>query len=250
MKYLTAVFLALLCLFSASHASAWDEAEAIAFWETQQTSYFGADHFKKLDDRKYFVKFKSFPYEGTLELLGMEAIKSEYSAYLPELSDTHEVVYTVRLSDISEEDQKQFSAPIGRWRSLTNHMYHNGKTGEWVTPDQLQAEIYQHWTDSSAQKGSSSLATKLVNSNWFFVVLLCVALILWVLSPLLRRLFSRKVDFGNGKIEVNEAALELQHKGIKIAEEQANRHEEIFALQQETNELMKELIAVLKQSKS
>lgn len=231
MKYFRLLILALFCLCSVSHVCAWDQAEAVAFWEAQQKNYFGADHFKKLSDGSYDVKFSAFPYEGKLRVVGLD-VYPEFSTF-PEAKASHEAIYiTTDLSDLSDVDREKYSDAIKRWDGYFNTLYVDLKSSKWQNSTQYEWSRREDWQDEmhdfSGQK-SGALSAKESQDHWM-TVFIAVLFVLLVIYLMIRGMM-------------------LTKKSFKHSQTILDRQKENAELQRQTNETMRALIDALKQNK-
>lgn len=245
MKCFRILLLALFCLCSVSHVSAWDEAEAIAFWETQQKNYFGADHFKKLDDRKYFVKFKSFPYEGIINIVSIEAYLQppDYATKKPRFEA---VYFNLNIPELTLDQKKQYDASIHRWNEYFNSFYFDQNNKKWLDYIGYQQAYFSRWSEDEPSLTNTGKKCKVycwLKKNWAVIVFLgsFVFLIL--------RLTNKKVVVGGKKVSAHQHYTEVNKKHLENTEVILKQQKEAAELQRQTNETMRALIDALKQNK-
>lgn len=192
----------------------------IQAWEKQQKTDPKTIVFEKLKDRHYKFKTSYFPYEGELSIknlvygdLGGDA-DSEYSLGAVQ----------VELSGFDKNLVKQYGYIYSMWES-TNTLYFDKKNSKWLSNKEYAISISKR---AASRQKHSWWASNL--SNFALIIILACGLL---------------VTYKKNKSYMN-TALKKQEEGNEKYDIAVQQSEKALQLSEETNQLLKEILVVLK----
>ncbi|NVN97594.1 hypothetical protein HXX01_05235 [Candidatus Nomurabacteria bacterium] len=192
----------------------------IQAWEKQQKADPKTIVFEKLKDRQYKFRTSYFPYEGELSIknlvygdLGGDA-DSDYSLGAVQ----------VELSGFDKNLVKQYGYSYSLWDN-TNTLYFDKKNSKWLSTKEYASSITKR--AASRQKQSWWVS----NLSNFALITICVIALIIVIRK--------------NKTYMN-TALTKQEEGLAKYDKAVKQTEKALQLSEETNNLLKEILVVLK----
>jgi len=217
------ILLLLLLAFSMQTLANEQKATLLEAWENLQKNSSDIEQFKKISDKKYWIKFATLPYEGELVVL---AYNVEDVDFAPEGSPYTKTGYVeVDLVDASAERIAKYARTYSKW-GQNNTFFLNDVTGKW---DTLQTWQKQLEMDLEENTPSSWLLNILEYWDYLFA-----ALIIY---------FFFTMVFGNKHMK---ESITLQKKAMDDFDQTKRYMEESRMLHGKTNQLLAEILQELK----
>lgn len=213
---LTALVMLLICPVYAQPTG----ESLIQAWEKIQKSDPKVLNLEKLGDNHYKFKTDHFPFDGELQIKGviMDDVGTKH--------DTEYIFGTIQteLIGLPANFLQQYSYDYSTW-SRNNTLYYDKKDGSWISSKQFQDAM-------------TNRTAKLNKSNCGILDFSIIALVV-VGIVIVFRIFQRNKKYMN-------TALQKQEEGLAKYDIAVQQSEKALQLSEETNNLLKEILDVLK----
>ncbi len=224
----------LLALFSMFAFAQSDEKESfLSAWESNQSNNDSVEAFKKISDGKYYIKFKSLPYEGELILLTYEI---EDMPYVPEESSFTKSGYVeVDIPEAMDDLVQKYSRTYHKW-AQNNTLYFDSKAESWVTAEKFTASFRDDFDSSEGDL----LVT--IYEYWGYALIGIILYFLWstiINNKRTKNAIARQEEVLEKSFKLSEESIAIQKKSI----------EESIELHKNTNKLLSDILMLIEKKK-
>lgn len=192
-------------------------------WENLQAKSAEVAEFRKLAERKYWIKFVTLPYEGELLVLAYDT--EDFSLGMTEIPYTKLGYVEVDLVDASSEEIAKYARTHSKW-AQNNTFYYNQESGAWEGFAEYRERLEQETEDLAP---SSWILTLFENGH-----ILLLAILLYFVY----------VAFASDRRVKKSMA--LQQKAMADFDITTRYMKESMQLQKEANALLEQILEELK----
>ena len=223
--YLQALCFMLLYMISLTASANDPKAGLLQAWETLQSTSVELEAFRKISDKKYWVKFSSLPYEGELAILAYGTEEVNYGG-LDRIPYSLTGYVEVDLVDASSEETAKYARTLAKWQQ-SNTLFYNQETRAWESY-QAYRETLQQQTDELAPSSGLLLVFEYAEYILFAVLFYFLYVVI------------------NNNTRVKKS-IALQEQALTDVEASKRIMKESLVLQRETNQLLQEILRSVQQ---
>ena len=180
--------------------------------------------------REYRFHTKWFPFDGRLRVVNVAVGDQQqwYGQQTPVMG-----VVEVQLEGLDDDFMTRHAQSYSMWQQ-TNMLYHDPRTGRWVTMDEYAGWVEDAVTDTAVGNGWGCLLTGSVDPFWI-TFLVVVLVFLAVLSRNASKSMKRTMAAQDKVIAEQERGMRLSEQAVEI--------------NQDNNRVLKEILEVIKAAK-